>query len=1141
MLARQDRSEWRVDEDLLPVWMHAELKQRVIGSIEPSDVFEEPAIADAKRGHDTRAWASNVPPAPPPTDDTPEYVDPAIALIVRSAPGRSSDAAVLPIEQHRATIVAAIATQRVTCIQGETGCGKSSMVPRYIVEDPTAPHHVRVVVTQPRRIAAVTLAKRVAEQLGEPLGQSVGYRIGQGDHVDSAATKILFVTVGYFLHHLAHRHGNLNKFTHVVLDEVHERSMDSDLLNLLIKRLLRTQPQIKLIVMSATLQSSLFQKYFDFDAGSATVPTPGRVRDADKEPIFVGVRRFPVEQIFLDDLTARIPVLRNSVGKQLARAMRSFEDATITMSRARAELIGSAAKGGAAAAAAAAAAVAAQRAEFFSKPEFSYDAQAVLIQIISQMAACGTCILVFLPGLAEITVLQDQLELLPSRVPLRVLALHSIVPRAMQEENMAPPPPDQCKVILSTNIAESSVTIPDVHLVLDAGLFRGIFYDDKLKMPGLRAGWCSQASVRQRAGRTGRVAPGRVVCMYTRRFHDECMPAHDEAELMRVPLEQTVLRVKLLLSQLGSVSALLAEAITAPPPDRVTSAISTLYQVGALHADDEDAEVTEIGRLAVHLPLDLPLVKLVLLGSAFGCLAESIVISAALSLQDLFTMPSPMFQRDRQLLVDELRHNFASRIKLDAGAYSEPLMYLSVYQAWLGSGRSIAWAKQHSISLSRIKQMDMLVAEVSSTMLGVLNEREATATEIASVEMLLSASRNREPLKRGAANALFTSDSDLLRLILAGACAPTFLQGSVKHGNKAEKPIKQAKLDPARTVKLSKVPVSLCSPKALATLLSSLGKVERVDILAAGKGGGEALVQFAADNESVSAASDRLRPMANDACNAVKLLYHVFHASRQKLILPNPQATVGSSEPAEITLPSVSSLNQLDWRVGSSAIQVFINFRSAISAMCELDEREPHRFAVALSLLGTESDTRVRATGVTLLPAGLFGKLLQLIFATSDASVRVQVHPASREIHAVSLGVSMIAFKPHVLSVAQWAAVNLVRRIISEAINGNARHATSATHTAQVESCLRLLVRPPAPADQPEEDEDEEKASRRKRVALEWCECAFSAGSGAEYLPQLDIKVRTHPHAYTRTHSHRHARARARKLTHRGGDVGLSP
>ena len=181
--------------------------------------------------------------------------------------------------------------------------------------------------------------------------------------------------------------------------------------------------------------------------------------------------------------------------------------------------------------------------------------------------------------------------------------------------------------------------------MIDAGLFRGIFYDDKLKMPGLRAGWCSQASVRQRAGRTGRVAPGRVVCLYTRRFHDECMPAHDEAELMRVPLEQTVLRVKLLLSQLGwvrcgcgcgrsrrgaacvpsgmrcaavatvvdgvrrcsgpaacgcngvvcacrvatalsavaavpprcrSVSVLLAEAITAPPPERVVSAISTL-------------------------------------------------------------------------------------------------------------------------------------------------------------------------------------------------------------------------------------------------------------------------------------------------------------------------------------------------------------------------------------------------------------------------------------------------------------------------------------------------------------------------------------------------------------------------------------
>ena len=186
--------------------------------------------------------------------------------------------------------------------------------------------------------------------------------------------------------------------------------MDSDLLNLLIKRLLRAQPQIKLVVMSATLQSSLFQKYFDFGPpGSAESAEPhGRVRDADREAIFVGVRRFPVEQIFLDELSARIPSLRNSVGKQLARALRTFEDTTTTMSRARADVLAAAKAGakGAAAAAAATAAAAAQRAELFSKPEFSWDAQAVLIQIIAQMAACGTCILVFLPGLAEITVLQ---------------------------------------------------------------------------------------------------------------------------------------------------------------------------------------------------------------------------------------------------------------------------------------------------------------------------------------------------------------------------------------------------------------------------------------------------------------------------------------------------------------------------------------------------------------------------------------------------------------------------------------------------------------------------------------------------------------------------------------------------------------
>ena len=191
------------------------------------------------------------------------------------------------------------------------------MVPQFLVEDAQARgERIKVMVTQPRRIAAVSLARRVADQRGEPLGKQVGYRIGQGDHVDGSATLITFVTVGYLLQYLSHNHAQMLKWTHVVLDEVHERTMDTDLLNLLVMKLSQLpRGATRLIVMSATLQAGLFGEYFSHP-GEPVAP-----------PIFVGVRRYPVQSVFLEDLCHAIPALRSSVGKQVSRAVANFEQA----------------------------------------------------------------------------------------------------------------------------------------------------------------------------------------------------------------------------------------------------------------------------------------------------------------------------------------------------------------------------------------------------------------------------------------------------------------------------------------------------------------------------------------------------------------------------------------------------------------------------------------------------------------------------------------------------------------------------------------------------------------------------------------------------------------------------------------------
>jgi HrpA-like RNA helicase len=152
---------------------------------------------------------------------------------------------------------------------------------------------VKVIVTQPRRIAAITLARRVASLRGQDTGDDVGYRVGQGDHQDSHESLVTFVTVGYLLQYFSHNPDMVQNYTHIVLDEVHERSMDTDLLNLLIKKLLDgDQNHCKLVVMSATLQADLFSQYF--------TPKYSPVND----PIFVGVRRFPVRSVFLEVTSA---------------------------------------------------------------------------------------------------------------------------------------------------------------------------------------------------------------------------------------------------------------------------------------------------------------------------------------------------------------------------------------------------------------------------------------------------------------------------------------------------------------------------------------------------------------------------------------------------------------------------------------------------------------------------------------------------------------------------------------------------------------------------------------------------------------------------------------------------------------------
>lgn len=218
------------------------------------------------------------------------------------------------MDEHREKILQHVRDHQVTIINGMTGCGKSTRIPVMILEDSRACNagsagsavpgglggDAHVMVSQPRRIAASALKNRLAQSLGD----TVGLRLGHGKREETANTRIWFVTTGYLVRLLAHKMHTFAKYTHLVIDEIHERSLDCDLLCYLAKRLLHAYPHIKIVLMSATAHSAMFQAYFS---------TP-------HEPIFVGVRRFPLQEYFAEDLYAFLP---GAAQKTLSRLLES--------------------------------------------------------------------------------------------------------------------------------------------------------------------------------------------------------------------------------------------------------------------------------------------------------------------------------------------------------------------------------------------------------------------------------------------------------------------------------------------------------------------------------------------------------------------------------------------------------------------------------------------------------------------------------------------------------------------------------------------------------------------------------------------------------------------------------------------------
>ncbi|KAF7723566.1 DEAH-box RNA helicase prp16 [Apophysomyces ossiformis] len=521
----------------------------------------------------------------------------------------------LPVFAVREQLLQVVRDNQVVIIVGETGSGKTTQLTQYLHEDGYSTYG-KISCTQPRRVAAMSVAKRVAEEMGTKLGDLVGYTIRFEDQT-SENTLIRYMTDGILLRE-SMSSPDLEQYSAIIMDEAHERALNTDVLMGILKKVLARRRDLKLIVTSATMNADRFSKFF----GNAPC-------------FFIPGRTFPVDIMF-----SKTPC----------------ED---------------------------------------------YVDSAVKQALAIHLAQPAGDILIFMTGQEDIEitcqVLQERLEQLDNPPPLSILPIYSQLPADLQAKIFQRSENNVRKVIVATNIAETSLTVDGIMYVVDTGFCKLKVYNPRIGMDALQITPISQANANQRSGRAGRTGPGVAYRLFTQDAFLSEMFVNTIPEIQRTNLASVVLQLK----SLGVKNLLEFDFMDPPPQDTI---LNSMYQLWILGALDNTGELTSSGSKMNEFPLDPSLAKMLITAEEQGCTAEVLTIVSMLSVPSVFYRP-----KERMEESDAAREKFFV-------PESDHLTLLHVYTQWKTNHYRDDWCNKHFIHAKAMRK----AREVRSQLMDIM-------------------------------------------------------------------------------------------------------------------------------------------------------------------------------------------------------------------------------------------------------------------------------------------------------------------------------------------------------------------------------------------------------------------------------------